>query len=74
METKNTIQLPEEIYNAVREQAVKQQKTPDALVTEWLHILLNADIDIKFASQLNDFIDQYRPTLEALGKDPYVGS
>jgi hypothetical protein len=68
METKNTIQLPEEVYNAVRERAAREQKTPDTLVTEWLHILLNADIDVKFAGQLNDFIDQYRPTLEALAK------
>jgi hypothetical protein len=68
METKYTIQLPENIYNAVRERAAKQQISPDALVTEWLNIFLNADIDAEFVGYLNDFIDQYRPTLEALAK------
>jgi hypothetical protein len=34
--TQNVIQLPQEIYEAVRRQAAAQQKTPDSLVTEWV--------------------------------------
>jgi hypothetical protein len=32
--TQKTIQIPIEIYEAVQEQAAKQHKTPDILVTE----------------------------------------
>jgi hypothetical protein len=31
-----TIQLPQELYEAVRKQAASQQKTADALVVEWV--------------------------------------
>ena len=34
--TQNVIQLPQEIYEAVRRQAAAQRKTPDSLVTEWV--------------------------------------
>ncbi len=32
----NTIQLPQDLYDAVRKKAAAQQKTTDALVTEWV--------------------------------------
>ncbi|GAB4152928.1 MAG: hypothetical protein Fur0021_18150 [Candidatus Promineifilaceae bacterium] len=32
----NSIQLPSDLYDAVRRRAVAQQKSPDALVTEWV--------------------------------------
>ena len=32
----NMIQLPQDLYNAVRKKAAAQQKTTDALVTEWV--------------------------------------
>jgi hypothetical protein len=35
-EMQNMIQLPPELYDAVRKRAVTQQKTTDALVIEWL--------------------------------------
>ena len=34
----NTIQLPPDLYNAVRKKAVAQQKTTDALIIEWCPI------------------------------------
>jgi hypothetical protein len=34
--TQNTIQLPREIYEAVRQRAVAERKTADMLVTEWV--------------------------------------
>ena len=37
------------------------------IIIERAHPLL-ADIDPTFAQQLNEFIDQYRPALEALAK------
>lgn len=33
---KNTIQLPQDLYEAVRKKAAAQQKTADALVSEWV--------------------------------------
>ncbi|MCC6607959.1 MAG: hypothetical protein IT327_32435 [Anaerolineae bacterium] len=32
----NMIQLPQDLYDAVRKKAAAQQKTTDALVTEWV--------------------------------------
>lgn len=32
----NVIQLPQEMYEAVRQKAAAQHKSPDALVTEWV--------------------------------------
>lgn len=32
----NTVRLPQEVYEAVRQKAAAQQKTADALVTEWV--------------------------------------
>lgn len=32
----NTIQLPPDLYDAVRRRAAAQQKSPDSLVTEWV--------------------------------------
>lgn len=40
--TKNHVELPQEIYEAVRRQAAAQQKSPDALVAEWVSSHLKA--------------------------------
>lgn len=39
----NTIQLPQEIYEAVRQRAAAQRKTPDTLVIEWVSSHLEVD-------------------------------
>ncbi|MBK7180360.1 MAG: hypothetical protein IPH82_24770 [Chloroflexi bacterium] len=39
----NTIQLPQEIYEAVRRRAAAQRKTPDTLVIEWVSSHLEVD-------------------------------
>lgn len=40
--TKNQVELPQEIYEAVRRQAAAQEKSPDALVAEWVSAHLDA--------------------------------
>jgi hypothetical protein len=45
--TQHTIQLPEELYEAVRKRAAAQQKTPDTLVAE----LLSAQIETTETSE-----------------------
>lgn len=37
-----TIELPQELYDAVRRQAAVQQKSPDTLVVEWVSAHLEA--------------------------------
>jgi hypothetical protein len=39
----NTIQLPQDIYEAVRRRAAAQRKTPEKLVIEWVSSHLEAD-------------------------------
>jgi hypothetical protein len=39
----NTIQLPPNLYEALRRKAAAQQKSPDSLVVEWLAPYLEAD-------------------------------
>jgi hypothetical protein len=40
--TRNVIELPQEIYEAVRRQAAAEQKSPDTLVVEWVSAILDA--------------------------------
>lgn len=50
----NTIQLPPELYDAVRKRAVTQQKTTDALVIEWL----SEHLDESETSEITEAFEQ----------------
>lgn len=46
---RNTIELPEDLYNALRRQAAIQHKSPDTLVAEWV----SARLDVGSESEGN---------------------
>lgn len=50
----NTIQLPPELYDAVRKRAITQKKTTEALVIEWLSEYL----DESETSEINQAFEQ----------------
>ncbi len=62
----NMIQLPQDLYDAVRRKAVAQQKTTDALVTEWVSEHLDEsesnEVNQAFEREVAAF-EQLKPTL-----------
>ena len=62
----NTVQLPQDLYNAVRKKAAAQRKTTDALVIEWVSEHLDeaetSEINQAFAQEIAAF-EQLKPTL-----------
>lgn len=62
----NTIQLPHELYIALRKKAATQQKTADALVIEWVSEHLNEpaadEITHAFKQEIAAF-ERMKPTL-----------
>lgn len=62
----NTIQLPQDLYDAVRKKASVQQKTTDALVIEWVSEHLDesetSEINQAFEQEVVAF-EQLKPTL-----------
>ncbi|MFQ5420824.1 MAG: hypothetical protein ACE5EY_10745, partial [Anaerolineae bacterium] len=50
----NTIQLPQDLYDAVRKKASVQQKTTDALVIEWV----SEHLDESETSEINQAFEQ----------------
>ncbi|HIE53919.1 MAG TPA: hypothetical protein EYP90_01845 [Chromatiaceae bacterium] len=58
----NVIQLPQELYDAVRQKAVAQQKTTDDLVIEWVAEHLNEpktdEIEQAFVKEIAAFEQQ----------------
>lgn len=71
---RNTIELPQEIYDAVCRQADAQQKSPDTLVAEWVSVHLDVaktDKDeglVAFEREIDAF-ERLKPTL----LEKYVG-
>lgn len=66
--TRKMVELPEEIYDAVRRQAAAQQKSPDTLVAEWVSAYLEAEISgvdealVAFQQEVAAF-ERLKPTL-----------
>jgi hypothetical protein len=62
----NTIQFPQDLYNAVRKKAAAQRKTTDALVIEWVSEHLDesetSEINRAFEQEVAAF-EQLKPTL-----------
>lgn len=73
----NTIELPEEIYEAVRRRAAAQQKTPDTLVTEWVSAHLETGRSdegeelVAFEQEIAAF-EALKPTLLGQYRGQYV--
>lgn len=62
----HTIQLPPDLYDAVRRRAVAQQKSPDSLVSEWVIEQLDSteadEAKIAFEQEIAAF-EQMKPVL-----------
>ena len=71
----NMIQLPQDLYDAVRKKAAAQQKTTDALVTEWVSEHLDesetSDIIQAFEQEVAAF-EQMRADLLTQYADQFV--
>jgi hypothetical protein len=71
----NTIQLPETLFQAIRQQATAQNKTPDALATEWLSERFNEpeaeDVLADFEKEAAAF-EKLKPSLLQHYLDKYV--
>jgi hypothetical protein len=69
------IKLPQGLYDAVRKQAVAQQKTPDDLVVEWvserLQELESSEIIQAFEQEVAAF-ERLKPTLIEMYPGQYV--
>lgn len=62
----NMIQLPPELYNALRRRAAAQQKSPDSLVSEWVSEQLDTaeadEAEAAFEAEAAAF-DRIKPSL-----------
>lgn len=61
----NMIQLPQDLYDAVRKKAAAQQKTTDALVTEWV----SEHLDESETSEMTQAFEQEVATFEQMRAD-----
>lgn len=61
----NMIQLPQDLYDAVRKKAAAQQKTTDALVTEWV----SEHLDESEASEITQAFEQEVAAFEQMRAD-----
>jgi hypothetical protein len=72
---RNTIQLPQDLYDAVRKKAAAQQKTTDDLVTEWVSEHLDesesSEITQAFEREIAAF-ERMKPALLAEYADQFV--
>lgn len=71
----NMIQLPSELYDAVRQRAAAQQKSPDSLVSEWVAEQLDTteadEAEAGFEAEATAF-DRLRSSLLEQFKGQYV--
>ncbi|MFZ1395348.1 MAG: DUF5678 domain-containing protein [Candidatus Promineifilaceae bacterium] len=61
----NIIQLPQDLYDAVRKKAAAQQKTTDALVTEWV----SEHLDESETSEITQAFEQEVAAFEQMRAD-----
>lgn len=61
----NMIQLPKDLYDAVRKKAAAQQKTTDALVTEWI----SEHLEESETSEINQAFEQEVAAFEQMRAD-----
>lgn len=61
----NMIQLPQDLYDAVRKKAAAQQKTTDALVTEWV----SEHLDESETSEITQAFEQEVAAFEQMRAD-----
>jgi hypothetical protein len=73
--TQSTIQIPDRLYQAIRQQAKAQNKTPDVLATEWLSERFNEpeveDVMVDFEKEAAAF-EKLKPLLLQHYPDKYV--
>jgi uncharacterized protein (DUF3084 family) len=61
----NMVQLPQDLYDAVRKKAAAQQKTTDALVTEWV----SEHLDESETSEITQAFEQEVAAFERMRAD-----
>jgi hypothetical protein len=74
--TQTTVQLPKELYDAVRKRAAARATTPDALVAEWVSAQVdteqNEERRAAFEQEIAAF-EEMKPTLLKQYSGQYVG-